>query len=440
MSADALAPEPAQPWHRRLGASLRLRLVLLFVLLALATAAVFMGGMRAAFSGSWRELVRPLLSDYVDRVAADLGSPPDVAKARALTERLPISIRIDGPVVQWQSHPEGADAHGPRERARGPMRERGWWPLQRISADGHRIRFGLGEAHWDDRPRYVGAVTLVVLLLLTGVTYFTVRRLFRPLQDIAAGAQRYGAGDFSTPIPERRRDELGQLAQQVNAMAGGLQRMLQGQRELLLAISHELRSPLTRARLNAELVAEGPERKALLRDLSQMGQLITDLLESERLAAGGAALQREPVAVNALVREVVAQVQAAHGGAALALNLDDAVGSLMLDRARLALALRNLLENALRHAPGATKPPVIGSRAEAGAVLLTVRDFGPGVPEDQLAALGQAFWRPDAARSRERGGVGLGLFLVRRVAQSHGGELSLANAAPGLAATLRLPV
>ncbi|EHR72625.1 signal transduction histidine kinase [Burkholderiales bacterium JOSHI_001] len=432
MSPDAAAP---RPWHQRLGQSLRWRLVGLFVLLALATSAVFMGGMRAATAGGWRELVRPLLADYVDRVAADLGTPPDVDKARALTERLPISIRIDGPVVQWQSHP---DRPGPAGRFDGPPRERGWWPLQRRTADGHRIRFGLGETHWDDRPRYVAAFTLAVLLLLTVVTYFTVQRLFRPLQDIAAGAQRYGAGDFATPIPQRSRDELGQLAQQVNAMAGGLQRMLQGQRELLLAISHELRSPLTRARLNAELVAEGPERDALLRDLAQMGQLITDLLESERLAAGGVALRREPVDVNALVREVVAQVQANHRGAEVTLVLDEAVGTLPLDRTRVALALRNLLENAWRHAGGASLPPQVSTRAEAGGLALTVRDHGPGVVEDQIASLGQAFWRPDAARSRERGGVGLGLYLVRRVAQSHGGDLVLANAMPGLAATLHL--
>ena len=82
--------------------------------------------------------------------------------------------------------------------------------------------------------------------------------------------------------------------------------MLDAKRALLLAISHELRSPLTRARLNAELVAEGETRDALLRDLGEMRDLITDLLESERLAAGHAALQREPVDLTALVRELVA--------------------------------------------------------------------------------------------------------------------------------------
>ena len=105
---------------------------------------------------------------------------------------------------------------------------------------------------------------------------------------------RFGSGDFEPPIPVRRRDELGDLAERINRMAQSLHGMLDAKRALLLAISHELRSPLTRARVNAELVAEGEHRSALLRDLGEMRDLITDLLESERLASGHAALQPEP--------------------------------------------------------------------------------------------------------------------------------------------------
>jgi hypothetical protein len=140
-----------------------------------------------------------------------------------------------------------------------------------------------------------------------------VRHLLRPLGDIQAGAQRFGRGDFATPIPQRRPDELGALAAQVNAMATSLQHMLAGQRGLLLAISHELRSPLTRARLHAELLDDGAQRNALLRDLGQMRDLISDLLEGERLAAGGAALQREPVDLNALAQDLVDRQFAGRG-------------------------------------------------------------------------------------------------------------------------------
>jgi signal transduction histidine kinase len=108
---------------------------------------------------------------------------------------------------------------------------------------------------------------------------------------------------------------------------------------------------------------------------------------------------------------------------------------------RLRLALRNLLENALRHgkAEGGAPPVVFLRRESGGEIALGVRDRGPGVPPDRLARLGEAFYRPDDARSRSSGGVGLGLHLCRLVALAHGGGLRLANAGPGLEAALVLP-
>lgn len=425
---------PPRTLRGRLSHSLRWRLVALFVLLALATTAVFVAGTREVFSTGWRGVALPLIADYVDRLAAEIGDPPDLARAQAITRRLPVAIRIEGPALNWDSHPERQryhdhfrDPHSAREEMLRTL-------LTRRTADGHRIVFGVGSLQWPQRPAWFAWATLTGLLVLTALAFAYVRHLFRPLDDIRAGAQRYGAGDFSQPIPQRRRDELGELAGQVNAMAEGLNRMLEGQRGLLLAISHELRSPLTRARLNAELVAEGPERDALLRDLAAMRDLISDLLESERLARGDASLQREPTDLNALASSLVT---AEFAGRGVVLDLAPGLPTLALDRARLQLLLRNLLDNALRHGGGAAVH--LSTRAEAGGVQVAVRDHGPGVDEGTLARLAEPFFRPDAARSRERGGVGLGLYLSRLVAQSHGGRLDIARAEPGLRVSAWLP-
>ena len=420
-------------WHQRFRHSLRWRLVALFLLLALASVIIFVGGTRAALSGGFQMLVKPLLSDYVDRLATELGSPPEVARAQALVARLPISVRIDGPVVHWNSHPARNTSSWENKNGEGNMAGL----LTRTTADGHRIQFGLGDMVWHERRAGSGLVPLVGLLLLTLAAYMVVRRIFRPLDDIRAGALRYGEGDFGTPIPVRSRDELGDLATQVNDMATGLHGMLKIQRALLLAISHELRSPLTRARLNAELSAEGTERQALLRDLALMSELITDLLESERLAAGPAALRREATDLNTLVREVVAT---GFSGQPIQLALADDLPPLQLDRPRATMLVRNLIDNACRHAAGASEPVRVSTRADGDGVLFTVRDHGPGVPEDQLSRLAEPFYRPDVARTRAAGGVGLALYLCRLVAQSHGGTLALHNASPRLAATVRWPV
>jgi signal transduction histidine kinase len=413
--------------------SLKARLVLVFLVLALGTTLLFVSATRELFSTGWRELARPLVADYLDRLAADIGSPPDLARAQALVQRLPLSLRIDGPQLQWDSHPQTDRFGGPRD----PRDPRWRDALERQTADGHRIRFGVhwGGAAWQDRPAWTGWATLAALLALTAGAWAWVRHLLRPLGDIQAGAQRFGRGDFATPIPQRRPDELGALAAQVNAMATSLQHMLAGQRGLLLAISHELRSPLTRARLHAELLDDGAQRNALLRDLGQMRDLISDLLEGERLAAGGAALQREAVDLNALAQDLVDRQFAGRG---ISLDLATDLPPMQADRSRLQLLLRNLLDNALRHGGGT--PVQLRTAAVDGGWQLSVRDHGPGVDAAALQRLGEPFYRPDAARSRDAGGVGLGLYLCKLVAQSHGGTLQWRLAAPGLEACLRLPM
>lgn len=430
-------------WRRSLG----LRLLGLFLVLALLLAGFFLAGMQRALSGSWTTLIRPMVADYVDRLAQEIGTPPDPARARALAERLPIAIHIEGPVVRWDSHPDRPawrDPHRPR-RADDDGREGtdNDWLLRRTLADGHQVTFRLGETGWPQRPRQIGWITLALLLAVLAVGYLTVRRLFRPLDDIRAGTQRFGQGDFATPIPLRSRDELADLAAQVNTMAAELQGRLEAKRALLLAISHELRSPLTRARLHTELLDDGEQRDALLRDLGQMRDLVHDLLESERLAAGHAALQRESTDLAALVRDLCATQFAGRG---VVLSLDDTLPTQDVDPVRVRLALRNLIDNALRHGDNALRhgnaaePPLVSLRREDGALHLAVRDHGPGVAEEDLPRLAEAFYRPDAARGRDSGGTGLGLHLCQVIARAHGGRLVLRNASPGLEATLVLPV
>ncbi len=436
MKSDPRAPTTGR-WRRSLGA----RLIGLFVLLALAMVVTFMIGMQAALHSGWQDYARPLVADYVDTLTAEIGTPPDIARAKAITERLPLRIRIEGPVVNWSSQP-GSRWPMRRDDEREHSHSDTWRPVRTL-ADGHRISFGLASPARDDndaapeeRPRLIGWATLATLLLLTALAYATVRRLLRPLADIRAGALRYGAGDFTRPIATRRHDELGELSAQINRMADGLHGMLDAKRALLLAISHELRSPLTRARLNAELVDDSPARDALLHDLAEMRDLIQDLLESERLAAGHAALHTEPTDVNALIRDVIAT---ALGGRPVdASALAPSLPAWPLDRTRIRLLVRNLLDNALRHSAGPPAPSIATS-LEGELIRIVVRDHGPGVGETELARLTEAFYRTDAARSRSTGGVGLGLHLCALIAQAHGGTLTLRNAEPGFEATLTLP-
>lgn len=465
------SPAPPSTWNRakhRLAHSIKLRMVLVFLVLAAAMTFIVVKGAQKAFSMGWREAARPLLIDYVDRLAEKITATgvPNVAHAQAIAERLPLTVRIQGPQVNWASHPDQVASDWQREGRAVERRfqQDDWgggkdWQrvLKRTTADGHSIEFGLNEEVFERRPRLIG-FALTALLVLTLLAWLYVRRLLKPLDAIGEGARRFGAGDFSQPISARERDgtdELGELAQTINTMGRDIQQMLDAKRALLLAISHELRSPLTRARINTELLPEtaevNPQRDALLRDLQEMAGLISDLLESERLLAKHAAMQREPLTPQALValtQEVIAEVLARHSmrpdtGPNRSLNIrllaDATLPTLTLDPTRIRLLLRNLLDNALRHSGGAPQPPELHLRTENLGISIEVRDHGPGVSEHQISQLAQAFYRPDTARTRAQGGVGLGLYLCKLVAQAHGGTFAVRNARPGLAVTVTLP-
>ncbi len=431
------------------GRSIKRQLVVLFLLLAATLAAVFIFGAQRAFSVGWREAARPVLQDYVDRLHVEIAgldasvSASSIERAKALTQRLPITIRIEGPTVKWASHPMA------ELRRRGAFDDRGDWDsvLARQTPDGHRITLGIDNTAVARRQGQFGWA-LAALLLLTLAAYLVVRRLLKPLDDIRAGAQRFGRGDFDARIAVRhttRPDELDQLAHTVNTMADDIGQMLEAKRALLLAISHELRSPLTRARLNVELLPEAADtavqRRALLRDLQEMATLVSDLLESERLADRHATLHREPSDLYALTTEVTTELCDRHPQASeITVHVPSKLPLMALDRTRVRLLLRNLLDNALRHGAGALHAPEVLLQAAAnGGIVIEVRDHGPGVADDQLSRLADAFYRPDSARTRTAGGVGLGLFLCRLVAKAHGGTLTLHHANPGLAVRVVLP-
>ncbi len=455
--------KPTARWREvkhRIAHSIKLRMVLVFLLLAAAMTFVFISGAQKAFSVGWREAARPLLMDYVDRLAADVAGGdsnlPSIARAQAIADRLPLVVRISGPQVNWSSHPSQppSDWLWHKDDQRQRWDDENWggakdWEriLVRSTADGHRISFDINQAAFERRPRLIG-YALTALLVLTLLAWLYVRRQLKPLDAIGEGARRFGRGDFSQPIPDRccqAHDELGELATTINTMGRDIHQMLEAKRALLLAISHELRSPITRARLHAELLPEegdaAPQRQALLRDLQEMANLVSDLLESERLSNGHAALQREATCLVGLTGEVLHELQARHPAAtAVTILASPDLPKLSVDRARMRLLLRNLLDNALRHGADAAQSPEVTLSRTADAQVIEVRDHGPGVPDEQLAQLAQAFYRPDSARTRAAGGVGLGLYLCRLVAQAHGGRLVLENARPGLRVRVELPL
>ena len=202
-------------------------------------------------------------------------------------------------------------------------------------------------------------------------------------------------------------------------MADSLQSMLEAKRQLLLAISHELRTPITKAKLRLEFMPDSDEKDQLKEDIQEIELLISDLIEAERLNGDHAVLTAEPTPIAAFVEGVCEQFESYPGGLQLELPTEDR--DIVIDNLRVRLLITNLVNNAIRHGEG--NPIVVRVGFDDDCARLEVEDRGEGIAQEHLSQISEPFYRADSARQRNTGGFGLGLYLCRLIAQAHGGEL-----------------
>lgn len=411
--------------HHRLSG----KLILLFLLLGLLIALTVRTGFHYAAQVAFGDFAAPHLLEYVDHLKREIGNPPDRAAALALARRLDLQITLLSPHGDWASDgmpldPSSVHFHR-RDLGDGSEIEFGHDDgrfLVRIPGDGQTILLASHDFSDNGRLPLVASLTILAVLAIIALAHHLVRRLFLPIETIREGVARFGAGDLEHRITIHRRDELGELATSINTMAERIAQMLESKRQLLLAISHELRSPLTRARVNAELLDESDPQRRIIEDLRQLEAELSELLETERLGSRHARLDLAPVSPASLIEAVIerhfpqAPFSRHHAG-------DDA--EIELDAVRVRLLIRNLLDNALRHTPEGAEPPRVESRLDKDGWTFEVTDRGPGIAPEHLPHLSEPFYRADKARQRQTGGYGLGLYLCRVIAQAHGGELQI---------------
>jgi signal transduction histidine kinase len=265
---------------------------------------------------------------------------------------------------------------------------------------------------------------LVAVAVALG-TYPIVRRLTKRLEAVEHGVRQWGDGNLSLRLPEQGNDEVASLAQGFNIAAQRVQELLQSHKSLLANASHELRSPLTRIRMGLELMGSqpGPEfRNEIARNIQELDQLIDEILLASRLDASEADMGT----VEVLDLVGIAAEECARADAELDVPRDHASLEVQGVSKLLRRVMRNLLENARRHAAGEVQ---VQLRGEPDTVLLTVCDRGPGVPDAFRGQIFQPFFRLPGATERD-GGVGLGLALVKSIVLRHGGSV-VCEARPG---------
>ena len=425
----------------RLARSLSFRLLVIFVLLGgLFVFGTFKAIQRFYNSDQIRGLISGHLSLHVSYVREDIGVPPRIDRAIAITEKVPVDIRILGPDIDWASDPafprlEQLDFGSSLRFSDDP----GAWAdelrgVDFADLDNHdflRMRQG-GYEIVVSTPRISDVSSgpaLIPLILGLGLSflllaYAAVTWLFRPIRTIREGAEHIGRGNFNFRISKTRRDQLGDLAADINKMAGDVESMLDAKRALLLGISHELRTPLSRMRLELEFLDDEEKVESLKAEIGEMEKIVVSLLEAERLNSRHAQLSRTQVTIGELVNELLGDFFARDADR-ISVNLPAEPVAAHVDEARLTLLLKNLISNALRYSKPEDGLVELVISTTDHELVLTVTDHGPGLSEDQANHIGEPFYRADSSRARASGGSGLGLYLAALVAKAHGGSLKL---------------
>jgi hypothetical protein len=273
-------------------------------------------------------------------------------------------------------------------------------------------------------------------LAAIGLTLWAVRRLTRPVRDLAAAADRLGRDVNAPPLPENGPTEVATAARAFNTMAERIRRFVGDRTQMLAAIGHDLKTPITRLKLRAELMDDDEQRRKVLSDLEEMEGMIAATLAFARDDA--AAEPSVPLDLAALCRTVLDEAADTKPEMAEAIAYEGPEHLTVKARPMaLKRALANLVGNAVAYGNAAR---LRLAQAAPGQLRIAIEDDGPGVPEDELEGVFQPFRRLETSRNRETGGTGLGLPIARNILRAHGGDVVLRNRdGGGLTALATLP-
>jgi len=315
---------------------------------------------------------------------------------------------------------------------------------------GHGYLVARGVHH---APGIAGPLLTVICgfaILVLGAL-LTARWIVRPIERLSRTARALGSGDLGARSRVERSDEIGELGYRLDEMADRIKGLLVSEKELLANVAHELRTPLTRIGVALDLASEGDGAAAraslaeIAVDVSELETIVDDILTAMRfeIAAGkGPAqlpLRRVTVPAGEIAAAAADRLRARHPERPLAVTTAPDAPAIHVDPELLRRVIDNLLENAHKYTPDRTSPIALVVAQRGHTVVFEVRDHGVGIsPEDQPRIF-TAFFRGERSRSRETGGVGLGLTLAHRIVEAHGGTIDVTST-PNVGTTVRVAI
>lgn len=407
----------------RKGKSLYFRLLVIFGVTFLLIMGLF--GLHRHLNDEHRPgLFHKNLNNYGRYILNDLRGPEGEERGQQIARDLSLDLRFEGPGVSWATRDElqAIDLDSfPSGRAvwrHGQLLvEEGEY---RLLLSAPRVKQGLNKIH---------LFILLGVLIVFVLSYHMVQRSLRPLRELESAAHQIAEGDYEVRVREPKVRELGAVVSAFNGMIEKISSNLEGWRQLLGAVSHEVRSPLARMKVALEFVEDEKIRQSLNEEIDQLDEMTFQLLEVERLRQNPQGLDKHKTDLTRWLSETLSPYS--QRGVDLSIDAPPSLEA-NIDSERMRLVLRNLIENSLKHG----KPPIkIALETDGDQVVLTVSDQGPGFVSEVLERWGEAFYRPDPSRSRESGGFGLGLSLCLAIIKAHGGQIQVTNPPTGGAKT-----
>ncbi len=432
------------PVFKRLFHSVFTKLLVIILVAGLAITVTLVAGFAFIRFHSLGHLDRNLIM-YGDYLKQDLGDPPDLTRAEQIAQCTGMAIAFDHPENGWKT--AGFPAGLPLERAHvrwgdgsiraGHLRAHTFIRIQH--AGGNLIFI---SPHWSkDNENFAWQAFVAMaaaLLVILAAAYFFIRRMVRPLHDLRTGVEHLGAGRLEYRVPQSGHDEFAGLSEAFNTMAGRLNALMNNKEQLLLDVSHELRSPLTRLKIQVEMLRDDEIRESLKADLNEMEAMVTTILEQARLRNTAGALATESTDMAGLIKAVAGEF--GHRRPGVIIGPVESVRT-QVDPDKMRGVLRNLIDNALKNTPEDGEPVAVSLARDEhdNSLTIIVADKGAGICESALPHLFEPFYRTDASRSRKTGGFGLGLHLCKAVIDAHDGEIDVSST-PGKGTRVKVSI
>jgi signal transduction histidine kinase len=378
------------------------------------------------------------LAHYLTLVVSEIGNPPDFDKAAALAAAGTFHLRYTDPERSWSTAENVPQTLPERRRA-------AWRPQPGVAAVFSRGRvlvefqqapgkfiFEIGPG-WADLEfaRPVILLLILVSLILAGA-YFSLRRILKPIAWLKQGVLEVGHGNLDHRVPLQRADEFRDLAQAFNEMTERIREMLHARERLMLDLSHELRSPLTRLKVALEFLPDDPARDSIRQDVAEMEALAGAILENARIRYQQGELQREPMDLAPLAQDALKEFENQPPGVRTVALPSGIVCRIHPELIR--TVMRNLLANAVRHSPAGSRPIEVRLEKQLPFAVVRITDHGVGIAPEDLPRIFDPFFRADPSRSRLSGGYGLGLSLCQTIAEAHAGKIEV-QSEPGRGST-----